>query len=85
MTRLNNDMDALFAGFERLGEVMALTRNRSCVIEKVGQYANYKTGSHAGLVVNEEIDLRMFPSHWVHAFAVEKQTDTVCASLHSGV
>ncbi len=75
VTRLTNDMDALFAGFERLGEVMALTRNRSCVIEKVGQYANYKAGPHAGLVVNEEIDLRMFPSHWVHVFAVEKQTD----------
>ncbi|MBO9472064.1 hemin-degrading factor [Shimia sp. R10_1] len=75
VTRLQADIDALFASFERLGEVMALTRNPSCVIEKVGQYANYTPGPHASMVVNEEIDLRMFGSHWVHAFAVEKVTD----------
>ena len=74
-TRLTAELDPLFAAFEKLGEVMALTRNRSCVIEKVGEYANYKSGPHASLVVNEEIDLRMFPRIWAYAFAVEKETE----------
>jgi putative hemin transport protein len=75
VTRITADLDPLFAAFERLGEVMALTRNPSCVIEKVGKYANYTSGAHASLVVNDAIDLRMFPRIWTHAFAVEKQTD----------
>lgn len=74
-TRITAELDPLFAAFERLGEVMALTRNRSCVIEKVGRYGNYTSGAHASFVINEEIDLRMFPRIWVTAFAVEKQTD----------
>ncbi|MDO6523507.1 ChuX/HutX family heme-like substrate-binding protein [Shimia thalassica] len=75
VTRLRADLDALMAATTQLGEVMSLTRNESCVIEKVGVYDNYKSGAHAALIVNEEIDLRMFPNHWVHAFAVEKKTE----------
>ncbi len=75
VTRITADLDRLFAAFEALGEVMALTRNESCVIEKVGEYKNYTSGQHASLVVNEDIDLRMFPAAWVYAFAVEKVTD----------
>lgn len=71
VTRLAYDLDQLFAEFARLGEVMALTRNESCVIEKVGVYANYNAGAHASFVFNEDIDLRMFPKMWVHVFAVE--------------
>ena len=59
-----------------LGEVMALTRNRSVVHEKVGTYANYHSGVHASMVLNDDIDLRMFPKHWQYAFAVEKPTET---------
>ncbi len=75
-TRLRSDMDALFGQLNGLGEVMALTRNPSCVIEKVGQYDNYHPGAHAAMVLTQEIDLRMFPSHWVHAFAVERETNS---------
>lgn len=57
----------------RLGEVMALTRNESCVIEKVGVYDDYRGGPHAALVVNHDIDLRLFTKHWVHGFAVTKR------------
>ncbi|QXT38954.1 hemin-degrading factor [Gymnodinialimonas ceratoperidinii] len=58
-----------------LGEVMALTRNESAVHEKIGVYDNFHAGDHASMVLTENIDLRMFPKHWVHAFAVEKQVD----------
>ncbi len=60
---------------QTLGEVMALTRNLSCVHEKVGVYDNYHSGAHATMILNEEIDLRMFPRHWRHAFMVEKETE----------
>lgn len=75
VTRISADMDRLIPLVTCLGEVMALTRNESCVIEKVGVYDDYRGGPHAALVVNHEIDLRMFPRHWVHAFAVTRKLD----------
>lgn len=72
VVRITPVMDDLIPLVNRLGEVMALTRNESCVIEKLGIYDDYRGGPHAALVVNHEIDLRMFPRHWVHAFAVTK-------------
>ena len=72
VTRISADCDRIIPAVMRLGEVMALTRNESCVIEKVGVYDGFRPGPHAALVVNHEIDLRLFPQRWVHAFAVEK-------------
>lgn len=62
----------LIPAVQTLGEVMALTRNRSCVIEKIGTYNDFRDGDHAAMTTDPDIDLRMFPRHWVHAFAVEK-------------
>lgn len=70
-TRIAAHPDRLMPAAELLGEVMALTRVEGCVHEKVGRYANYHPGPHAAMVLTEEIDLRIFPSHWVHAYAVE--------------
>lgn len=75
VTRLTADLDAVMPAACKLGEVMALTRNESCVIEKVGEYDEYHSGPHASMIVNEEIDLRLFPKHWVHGFAVERETE----------
>ena len=74
-TRIAAHPDRIMPAAERLGEVMALTRVEGCVHEKVGRYANYHPGEHAAMVLTEEIDLRIFPSHWVHAFAVETPVD----------
>lgn len=74
-TRIAPHPDQLMPAAAQLGEVMALTRNVSCVHEKVGVYDNYHSGAHACMVLTEDIDLRMFPSHWQHAFMVEKETD----------
>jgi len=49
---------------------MALTRNDSCVHEKTGPYLDVSINPGHGLVLGELIDLRIFPSHWRHAFAV---------------
>jgi putative hemin transport protein len=72
VTRIEANPDVVFPRLEELGEVMALTRNDSCVIEKVGRYSHYQGGVHASLVLTEEIDLRLFPRHFVTAFAVER-------------
>ncbi|UMA65948.1 hemin-degrading factor [Roseivivax marinus] len=74
-TRLAASPDHIMPAIETLGEVMALTRNPSAVHEKVGRYDNFHAGDHAAMVLAEAIDLRIFPKHWVHAFAVEKETD----------
>ena len=75
-TRIEAHPDALIPAIAALGEVMALTRNDSCVIEKVGVYDNFRSGPHASMILNDAIDMRMFPSHWVSAFAVETETDS---------
>ncbi|MTH77117.1 hemin-degrading factor [Paracoccus aestuariivivens] len=73
--RIDPTLGRLFPAIQALGDVMALTRNRSCVIEKIGTYNNFHDGDHASMTLDPEIDMRMFPRHWVHAFAVEKATD----------
>lgn len=62
--------DRLFPLIRDLGDVMALTRNASCVHERRGVYSDYRSGAHAAMVLDPEIDLRIFPSHWNHGFAV---------------
>ncbi|QFT93610.1 Hemin transport protein HemS [Roseovarius sp. THAF9] len=67
--------DRVIPAAEKLGEVMALTRVEACVHEKVGEYGNYHPGDHAAMTLTEDIDLRIFQSHWVHAYAVESLTE----------
>lgn len=69
---LRPDVEAFLLRAPTLGEVMALTRNESAVHEKIGPFEEVKFNPHASLVLGDEIDLRIFPRHWVHAFAVEK-------------
>jgi putative hemin transport protein len=54
-----------------LGRVMALTRNDNAVHERKGIYPVPETGAMHTLFVSEDIDLRLFMSHWKKAFAVE--------------
>ncbi|WP_371742146.1 hemin-degrading factor [Pseudoruegeria sp. HB172150] len=75
VTRIVALPDALMPRLTALGPVTALTRNESAVSEKTGVYDNYRPGDHAAMVLNEAIDLRIFPRSWVHGFAVERETD----------
>lgn len=65
----------LIPAMEPLGRCMALTRNEACVIEKDGEYSDYHGGEHATMTLNAGIELRMFPRHWRHAYALEEDTD----------
>lgn len=71
VTRIDATVSRLLPLIGGLGDVMALTRNASCVHERRGSYADFQGGDHASMVLGEEIDLRIFPSHWVHGFAVD--------------
>ncbi|MBL8561866.1 MAG: hemin-degrading factor [Gemmobacter sp.] len=71
VTAIDATPGRLFPLIETLGEVMALTRNASCVHERVGVYEPFTDGIHAAMVTGDEIDMRMFPKHWVHGYAVE--------------
>jgi len=73
--RIDATPGRLIPAIQTLGEVMALTRNRSCVIEKVGTYNDFHDGEHAAMTLDPDIDLRIFPRHWVHAYAVDAGPD----------
>ncbi|MCD9149120.1 hemin-degrading factor [Pseudophaeobacter flagellatus] len=75
VTPIAAEIDAIFPRLADLGEVMALTRNDACVIEKIGHYSGYHPGKHAAMVLNPDIDLRLFPRHFISAFAVERSYD----------
>src|SRR5690606_30432084 len=61
----------IFTEIKTLKRVMALTRNEAVVHERKGVYNNEQVGSgHVGLVLDAEIDLRIFFSNWHYAFSV---------------
>lgn len=70
--RIRADLETLLKHAPSLGEVMVLTRNESAVHEKIGPFEKTIWGPHASLTLGKEIDLRIFPKHWVHGFAVAK-------------
>lgn len=73
--RLQADWQALLHGLPALGRVMALTRNEHCVHERHGVYGNISVGGSGriALVVNGEIDLRLFLRQWASLFAVAEE------------
>jgi putative hemin transport protein len=73
--RLRPAWPQLIEALAPVGELMALTRNESCVHEKVGAYANSSHSGHMGLVLGGAIDLRLFYLHWAHGFAVDEDTE----------
>lgn len=58
-----------------LGTVMSLTRNEACVHEKVGRYTKVSVFGSMGLVLDPDIDLRIFFNHWHFGYAVTEELD----------
>lgn len=73
-TLLNTQWAEQISSLESLGTVMALTRNASCVHEKVGIYHPVSQTGDIGLVMSEAIDLRLFYKHWHLGFSVIEKT-----------
>lgn len=70
--RIEPDLDVFFPMLGEVGEVMALSRNVNAVHEKTGIYEKFSAGKHASMVLGKDIDLRIFPKHWRHAYHVAK-------------
>ncbi|MBR9922706.1 MAG: hemin-degrading factor [Bacteroidetes bacterium] len=73
ITLLEGDWKALLQSMEKMGYVMALTRNEHCVHERKGIYKNveFYDGPHnMGVAVNPDIDLRFFMNAWKYALAI---------------
>lgn len=68
--RLAEDWEGILTSLEPLGDLMALTRNEHAVHERKGVYRNVSINGPMGLVLDEEIDLRLFLGHWHFGFAV---------------
>lgn len=82
VVRLAGDWGRLLQELPALGDVMALTRNQHAVHERKGSYRNVSVRGTMGLVLDEEIDLRVFLAHWQLGFAVtESVGDGVRRSL----
>ncbi|RAK03256.1 putative hemin transport protein [Larkinella arboricola] len=72
VTQLEGDFRELLKEIPTLGYVMALTRNESVVHERKGEYKDVSFNGHVGLVLGEDIDLRLFMSSWKFGFAVHE-------------
>lgn len=69
--RLKSDFGKLLTELEKVGSVMALSRNEQIVHEKHGCYKNFKIRGNGfmGLCLGE-IDLRVFLNEWQYGYAV---------------
>lgn len=72
ITLLEGDFRELLKEVTSLGYVMALTRNDHVVHERKGVYQNISFNNHVGLVLGEDIDLRLFLGDWKFGFAVHE-------------
>lgn len=75
--RLNKQWPDMLMDFHKLGRVMALTRNDQVVHERHGVYNNPEVageGHTMALVLDPEIDLRIFFRCWNAGYAVTEQS-----------
>ena len=70
--RLKKNWPEIIKLVEGLGEVVALTRNQLAVHEKIGHYESTSLQGDIGLVVSEDINLRLFYRQWEFAYIFEE-------------
>lgn len=68
--RLEGQWSALLQELEPVGPLMALTRNDAAVHEKTGVYRNVELHETHQMVLDKDIDLRLFLGRWRYGFAV---------------
>lgn len=74
-TKISANPEVVLPKVPTLGRVMALTRNASAVHEKKGIYGEYRHGKFAGIIIHDQIDLRIFHRHWISGFAWREETE----------
>jgi putative hemin transport protein len=71
--RLEPEFADMLRAMPAVGEVMVLTRNEHCVHEKHGRFDHVSIGPGHGIVLNHDVDLRLFMNHWRHGFVVTEE------------
>ena len=72
--RLAGPWNDLIRRLREIGTVMTLTRNESAVHEKNGRFDRISFYGTTGVVLNRDIDLRIFLDRWRSGFAVVEET-----------
>lgn len=84
-TPLRPDWPALIGALPRAGRVMALTRNEHAVHERHGAYLDVSSGPGHILVLGPDIDLRLFPGRWSHAYSLGGERPSIQIFDRDGV
>lgn len=71
-TVLEGDFKEMIKDVTGMGRVMALTRNDNVVHERKGVYNDVSFQGMVGLVLDPDIDLRLFMMNWKFGFAVSE-------------
>ncbi len=71
-TLLEGDFKEMIKDVTAMGHVMALTRNDNVVHERKGVYNDVSFNGMVGLVLDPDIDLRLFMMNWKFGFAVSE-------------
>lgn len=74
VVKLDIDWITALPRLEDLGEVKVITRNDAIVHEKIGTFGKMNVTQSTALVLNGNIDLRIFLGHWQHSFVVTTTT-----------
>ncbi len=73
---LAGDWTELLGEIHQLGDVSVLSGNHVVMHLATGQYEPFRGGEGHALVLNQGIDLRLFPGHWEYGVAVRPSADT---------
>jgi putative hemin transport protein len=76
-TRLNCDWVNILQRVKSIGRVMALTRNDAVVHERKGVYLDTSAQGAMGLVLGDDIDLRLFFSNWHYGYALTEMDGAI--------
>lgn len=76
-TPLRADWAALIGAMPAAGRILALTRNDHAVHERHGRFEDVSSGSGHILVLGPDIDLRLFPGQWAHAYALDGERPSI--------
>lgn len=76
-TRLQGPFEEIYKRLPELGKVMCLTRNEGAVHERRGVFGDLDVeNGHVGLIVGDDIDLRLFFRFYQSAFALREPVGT---------
>ncbi len=74
VTRLRSEWPELLRELPKLGRVLCVTKNDVFVHERFGQFRGIEFFADIGVVLGEDIDLRLFMQNWRYGFAVLEKT-----------